>query len=76
MFENSSCIMKMDPIEAVRSLQSQAYDPDQFGSLDSYMEWLASSVWRFRGIGINVTGETLEARCASLVAQLRNKNLI
>lgn len=76
MFENSSDIMKMDPVAAVEYIKGSHYDPDSFGSLDAYMEWLVGSVWRFQGIGLNPTGETLEARCESLISQLVAQGLL
>ena len=69
-------IIKGDSVAVVEFLRSQVYDPDRFASLDDYMDYFARSLWKFRGVGVNVSGETLEARCGSLVSQLLAKNII
>lgn len=68
MFMNE--IVKGDDLAVVEFMKTLAYDPDRFGSLDSYMEWLAQSLWQFQGLGVSIEGETLEARCGSLVESL------
>jgi hypothetical protein len=74
MFDIENIEVKNGPVAAVDLLKSQYYDPDRFSSLDDYMTWAAGSFWRFYGKGINIEGETLEARCASFLDQLKKQN--
>lgn len=76
MYRYNGKIIKGGPVELVTEMKEGVYDPDQFQSLDEYIKWLVSSIWRFEGKGINIQGESLEERCSSLVQQLVEHGLL
>lgn len=76
LFEYHGKIISGGPVELVQQMQSDMYDPDQFQTLDKYMDYMVSAAWRFYGAGINITGETVEERCASFVKELMKNEII
>ena len=60
----------INPVEVVEYLKSQVYDHERFDNLEIYMDYMAQSIWRFYGKGIDIQGSSLEEKCASLVDQL------
>lgn len=64
------------PMEIVESIRQMAFDPEQFGSTDSYISWLVDNLSRCHEIEVRVTGNTTEDRAASLVEELKRHGLI
>jgi len=63
-------------IEIIEDLKNENFDPDYYGSLENYMEWLQQSLWKFHGIGLQIEGKTLKQKCDSLVDQLEKNGFI
>ena len=76
MYRLDDEIIKGGPVDVIAFMRVNAFDPDQWKSLDEYLEFLVSSIWRFHGKGITLEGESLEARCESMVRQLVEHGLL
>lgn len=64
------------PMEIIETMRGSAFDPDSFGSMDNYIDWLQEHLWRMHGIHIPVSGSQVDDRASSMVAGLVDKNLI
>lgn len=58
------------PMEIIESLRQKAFDPDYYGSLDGYLDFLMKSLWKFHKIGLQVPNGSIEYKCSTVVDQL------
>lgn len=66
----------VSPAEIIENLRQKAFDPNHFGSLDGYLEFLGHSLWKFQKIGIQVPTGSDNYKCCSVVDQLVNHGYI
>lgn len=68
---------KKDPVAIIKEIREKSFDPEHFGSMENYLDWLQKSLWKFNQISIDISGETTEEKCQSMVDSLiENKLLI
>lgn len=60
----------ISPVDVIEGIRQKSFDPDQFDSLDGYLEFLAHSIWKFQSVGIQIPVGSLEYKCSSVVDQL------
>jgi hypothetical protein len=63
-------------LEILESMRGTAFDPDSFGSMENYIDWLQDHLWRMHAIHIPITGSQVEDRASSMVSGLIEKGLI
>lgn len=64
-------------IEIMTTYWESTFDPEQFSSLDQFLDMLRANLWKFQKIGISL-GCCLSTneKCEQIVSVLKDKNLI
>lgn len=64
-------------IDIMTDFWQRTFDPDQYKTLDEYLEDTKTSLWKFHKIGINIPeGITLEEKCRIFMVELEKQNLL
>jgi hypothetical protein len=62
--------------ELLEGLRTVAYDPEQYKTIDDFVDYLKSAMWRLAGFGLVVRGDTQEEKCKSVIEQLATAKYI
>jgi hypothetical protein len=63
-------------LTVLEAIRQESFDPEHFGSMDDYIDWLKENLLRCSDIIVSVAGESTEERAASLVSELQRNGLI
>jgi hypothetical protein len=63
-------------LSVLEAIRQESFDPEHFGSMDDYIDWLKDNLLRCSDIIVSVSGKSTDERAASLVSELQRNGLI
>jgi len=64
-------------IDIMTTYWENTFDPEQFASLDQFLDRIRANLWKFQKIGIYLECcLSTEEKCERIVSALKDKNLI